>query len=107
VGFLFSLLGIEFPVPGSNISHGLKSLKCSCLASLDRFEELTVIRTGSCTLPDPATEDPVTRSPGAGAFLLRAVRVWLAGHPLRAALGTGTQDVRCSRFVVNELAMNL
>lgn len=56
---LFSLLGIEFPVPGSNISHGLKSLKCFCPHSLDHFEELTMIGTGSGTLQDLATEYPV------------------------------------------------
>lgn len=65
---LFSLLGIEFPVPGSNISHGLKSLKCFCPDSLDHFEELTMIRPGSCTFQDLATEHPVPCFPSAGDF---------------------------------------
>lgn len=79
---LFSLLRIEFPVPGSNISHGLKSLKCFCLDSLDHFEELTMIRTGSGTLQDLATEYPVPCFPCIGDFLLHAVHVFLCLLPL-------------------------
>lgn len=104
---MFSLLGIEFPVPGSNISRGLKSLKCSCPASLDHFEELTVIRTGSCTLRDPATENPVPRSLCVGAFSLALCVCDWQEYPRHAALGVEMYDIPCSPFVGNELAMNL
>lgn len=79
---LFSLLGIEFPVPGSNISHGLKSLKYFFPDSLGHFGELTMIRPGPCTLQDLATESPVPSFPCIGDFLLHAVYVFLCLLPL-------------------------